>query len=828
MDESPIAGPTFQGLRTTLRPPRAVVVFSGDGDWLSHAAQAVYECGRVWGGSGFILIPHHNGVVHPDLIRLAAAYDPDYVLTIPITIGQYEAMYPGLLQIKGEDGELLHVEDRIEALRYSLNTNMRDPGGHAARDLIAAACTPHRYMVPKDDGTEVPHEQQQVLALGDDRLSGQQPLTRVPRLTAGVAYIKTGVPGHLQGAWALAAAIYNGIGDPPVLPYADALPIDFDQAKSLMRRALPSGRRSGLFSDAEPQWTTTWSASDVGTVRVQPWMASQKDHLVVVGHSADDFALALGWQVQFGNAYWIPETPPFSEKVSDLVVWGLGQDMLSEIEYEHRRAVLTSTTLGQDLLRVVGDSWVESRPRVLTSWTTDGGDEVVEPDPADEVPPEITYLEPDALDFADGGLLVVRDQYDVPLALPAAIDEHGQINLLVDLPPIAPTHPELDAIRDLTWQIDVDTPEFRVPRMRGVSPEVLQAGSNTRESFVRLSRSGLSCYSGSWGWVMAGSTRTQAMAKPRLQFPSLLTWAGAMAASAGMSTRFSDAGHRIEVLRRRWGSRATLTADWAGDLRPVLLGFKADKKDTSAAFPNGGGVVLRFPEAYLSFQGMSGLFTGDADVLRAQIDRLCGLRVLQRGLILRCEACMDLAFITLDEVASVNVCRRCGSSNALTQARWNRPADEPIWWYDLHPAARELLAADAGVGLLAAEYLRRTARSYEDTSELEFVRGTAPVAEADLLAVVEGRVILGEAKATPTLGPTKRQRAAKARKIALMAAALRADEVVLCTSSNTSWSSADLDAVRSALASEESGTPVRPTLRTLTGLAGEVVDVSHE
>ena len=820
------ASPTFQGLRTTLRPPRAVVVFDGNGDWLSHAACALHECGRVWGGSGFILIPHHDGKVLPALVRLAAAYDPDYVLNAEITIGQHEAMYPNVLRVTGDDGELMLGEQRSEALRHSLNTTMRDPSGRAARDLIAQACTPHRYMVPQPDGSEEPHEQLQVLSLSDDRFGGQQPLSRAPVAMGGYARLATGVPSEIQGMWGLAAAIHFGLGEPPSLPFADTSPASFNLARAVMDRALPSERRSRRFSDEDAAWISAWATSESGTLRVQPWQASRKHNLVVVGRSADDFALAQGWHVQFGNSYWIPEDPPMAKKVADQILWGLGQDLLSEAEYHDRQAVLVSTTLDDEQVQTIADDWVERRVRVFTSWVTEDGETVTGEEDAKEIPtPRVMH--PDSLAFDEGGLLVVRDQYDVPLALPATTDEYGQIQLLVDLPPLAPGHPDLDSIPDITWQIDVDTADFRAPRMRGTPPQILQHAENARECFVRSSRNGLSCYSASWGFVMAGSSRIQAMAKPRLQFPSVLTWVSATAGANGLSTRFSPAGQRVEVLRRLWGGRLDLVQAWSGPLRPMLLAFHTNTKRTSDAFPEHDGVVLRTPDAYLSFAGMSRL-CGAVDQaaaveLRGQVDHLCRLGVLRRGLILRCGSCLVFSFITVDDIRSTNVCHRCGATNPMSHERWGTPLTEPTWWYDLHPAARELLAADAGVGLLAAEYLRSKGRSYDDVSELEFFSGTDPVAEADLLAVVDGRIVLGEAKATPRLG-TRPERVAKARKLATIAATVKADELLLCTSSSSTWSAADLAAIKSALGEAVPDVGMRPLIRTVTGLGSAPIE----
>lgn len=160
-----------------------------------------------------------------------------------------------------------------------------------------------------------------------------------------------------------------------------------------------------------------------------------------------------------------------------------------------------------------------------------------------------------------------------------------------------------------------------------------------------------------------------------------------------------------------------MTDDWAGRLQAVFAGFRSKERKSASAFPDHDGVVIRAPEAYLSFRGMVRLSeladTDDAPSLRNDVDRLCSLGVMHRGLILRCAACKDLAFITLDDVQSTNTCRRCGAANQLTHERWNHPMYEPTWWYDLHPAERGLLGADAGVGILAAHHLRHSARRYD-------------------------------------------------------------------------------------------------------------------
>ena len=341
-------------------------------------------------------------------------------------------------------------------------------------------------------------------------------------------------------------------------------------------------------------------------------------------------------------------------------------------------------------------------------------------------------------------------------------------------------------------------------------------------SFNGLHKSGTT----SWGLIWAGATRIQASAKPRLKLPGLYSWAQAQAEENNLEAEFSPAGRRVEILRRMWGSRAALAQDWSGRLRPMFTAFRTKARMTSTAFPYGGGLVLAPHEAVLSFSGMMAALQANTETeiteLRSDIDRLCLLGVMFRGLALDCQTCGQLNFIRVDALSNVNLCVRCGAKNPLTMDRWRYPIAEPTWWYDLHPVARELLAEDSGIGLLCSAHLRKSARSYADLAELEFFKhdrrpNEHPVAEIDLLANCDDKVIIGEAKTTPSLGGTKGDREKKAHKLADVARILRADQIVLCTPADN-WPQIDANAVQAAIASKFADAPNQPTIRVITGL----------
>ncbi len=99
---------------------------------------------------------------------------------------------------------------------------------------------------------------------------------------------------------------------------------------------------------------------------------------------------------------------------------------------------------------------------------------------------------------------------------------------------------------------------------------------------------------------------------------------------------------------------------------------------------------------------------------------------------------------------------------------------------------------------------------------VEVASGSA-VAEGDLLAHADGQVITAEAKCSDSLGDTTKKVKMAARKRVLLAAALRADEVIMATTAG-SWAPSSIDAMRGALTAATWPRGFPPRLRTVTAL----------
>jgi DNA-directed RNA polymerase subunit RPC12/RpoP len=282
----------------------------------------------------------------------------------------------------------------------------------------------------------------------------------------------------------------------------------------------------------------------------------------------------------------------------------------------------------------------------------------------------------------------------------------------------------------------------------------------------------------------------------------------------------------VEVLRRLWGDRASLAADFSGPMLPIFRAFTPTNKRNKPTFAETDGVVLptgaseqHLYEAYLTFAGMRNLTASrgtDVEQLRALLDGLLQNGVLRRGLILGCSQCGRPAFRSIDEVGQVNQCPRCGAANSLIRERWRKPTEEPYWFYDLHPSAREYLANNGEVPLQLSQHLRTQTRNYVDIAEVELLNtaGSAE-AEADLIALSDGELITAEAKRPGTLG-TGRELARCAAKRTTFAEVLQADQIVIATAA-PEFDNASVQALCKAVR-DKPWRAVRPRVRVITGL----------
>jgi len=809
------AQPDYANARMTLRPARVAVVFNGGNDWHYWARLAIYAVSQVWGGAGFILIPHRQGEVEASMLQAASAYDPDHVALLRVTVRHFEAARPGVLPLV-LNGELTAGTKRQWLIDTAGRTVLNDPPGEKARQAVADVCSPYRRRTTAGEAWF-----EELTALHSDGTGGR--LTPVSGLEGLPGGSRLAAPADWGGQLGVAVAARCGALQEPA---PGGVPQMGDEERLDLVRWLLSGGRRG-----EPPYGMVWhpaaavsvlpaeleNAFDLGqhglTV-IQRGFAARELALLVAGDEAADFALALAWDRMYGRSLWLPSQwqPDVNVHTSEMTAIRL---LLGDFGFDPSnpdgQVQLTTTSL--DTARMTELAAALDTPLIRS------------PDAAGQ---QGVAVGVPSFDRQSVRLLAIADQFDQQFTVP--VRKGGEsVAMMMPAPSPAVDNPDLAGSAEMRWHVDLELLPSAMPRGRGLDGQALFApGENIYLTNVRSGRDGITYEAGRLDLVLAGTAPLSRLARPRLRELGLAEWSRVLAGQSGLTFELSAAGRRAEMLRQLWDSREGFVRSMTGELLPALRAFQPSHAESSKAYPGGEGVVLLngVREGYLTFAGMV-KFAGEGiglGALRDGIDSLAARGVVRRGLVLGCDTCGRPSFIAIGNLAQANQCPRCGSPNELTQRQWRRPAEEPSWYYDLHPVARDLLADHGEVPLLLSRYLRAASRRYDDTPELELRDASGkPVAEADLIAVSDDDLIVAEAKSNDALGGGTREIRRAAAKRVRLAEVLGASQVVLATTEEQ-WNASSITAIRDAVTGHPWPAGLSPKVRLITCLGGDHVE----
>lgn len=861
--------------RIGLRAPRIAIVFDAGGDghddwngdgWMPVARAALARANEFWGGVGFVLIPHVDGRVSGELLRVLRAYDPDFVVPFQV---------PAAPVLPTDAG--MSCEINLEpTTRPSLATL-------SAVDSVSLACSPHRrWQSPEHDtvaGRRVPaagsgsglgpdldtlpwHADAIGWDLDRADLSDHSggPLTPISALPIeSMMWLHS--PPDLEGALGLAlAARVGSVGvDPPadklarsthnldpsvvskdaedIVSYLTGPTDEWARLPSWLAHQ-PAGPELGVVATGKP---AAWTRTTRGLTHLAAGPSLRMVRHVVVGDTADDFALHLLLDRLYGNAVWLhSDWAPLTEGP-----W-------SRAATRALKHLVTRAALGRGYEIAVTSASLDSgalEPLVTASGPLHEGvsderipgvDENTEPPPSSkrDRPPRVRLKTHVELPERGRLHLGVSTDFERRVSLPAQVSAAGRITLTSPLEPVSPSDPDLAQCAALCWQVDVDLQRprlepkpLRMPFGRGFDGHALVPTEDERyETWVRSSRSGITFDSRKFDFVPAGAIGDQRLARPRLQRLDLAAWIDGLARQGGRHTEPSDAGTRADLLADLWGGRAALAQAFSGPFRDLVSKFLRTGDSTSDTYPDNDGVLLPGSIGVLKYLGLSEPWADSSpEDVRRTLDDLVLRGIVRRGLVLRCSACRNLGFTDVGALANMNTCTRCGNTTPLRLEAWRHPVADPEWHYELHPIVRDLVRENGHAPLWLAHHLRRGARSYCDVSETNLFRGESrrPIAEADLVAHMDGRLLTAEVKTSDELDSTRDKRRAAAGKRVMWARLVNADEIVLATTMST-WQQSSIDAMRTAMqraAQADVWLPGgAPMLRLVHGLGSEVTE----
>ncbi|MBT1186059.1 hypothetical protein HET69_19135 [Streptomyces sp. CJ_13] len=761
---------SFVPLSVSARPPRLVVVVPHDDDWVRWVALGLARVSQVWGGSGSVVVPA-SAVGHAGVERALAQFGPDHVVAYHPSWGSVDRLFPGM-------ADRLIASQQIEdgAAREAATQMLRDTAwSHAIVGQAEEAAEDLRSRLAvnrREDLVQLTHLSD---ACSPSDLTELVDVARVPLYGVSRGLVTT--------TEALSCAMDIGVQEQLGTAEVDAP----DWQAATVHQAEPEAVAEARLA-AGPDALAVRSHEAALCISVQRGIPN-RDTVLVFGGRPEDYALAEALRQTHSRVSWVPWNEP-SRNEGWLYVRSHTQD----------RIMATSASLTLD----------ELRERAEASWRL----RIPSVNPDRDVAPEVAASA--EVDFLCRQMVVLRDAWEQPRSLPVLVGEEGTLAAALSLPAEVPAGLDPDRHR---WQVTLTTKTHPVPPLHALtSSAVVAADQSPWETFVRPADGGITYWSHRFDFVSAGASLAGRLAAPRLSWPAIGKVLHHAAAAQGTAIRPSAAGKRAAIAERLLGSRIELeqlasSAGW-----PVLRAFTSKKTDwelpPGSAWKLKSGLVLSW-DAVAAYKQKD----WDEHARRAELDRWASQGVVRRGLVLGCCHCPIYEFYPLAEITQAYSCRRCGGENNLVQGRWKSPLSEPSWYYELHPAVRELVDNDGDVPLLATQFLRTQhwARPVLVCEEFEVLRNGNPFVEIDFALATLDQVWLGEAKSGDVLASNPKEQKREACKLIEGCVALGAGGLVLATS-KPRWSDTTLQVLQHEVQGRRVASRVTPKIVLLTGL----------
>ncbi|MET8758524.1 hypothetical protein [Lentzea sp. NPDC004782] len=790
-------------------------MIDGDVHWSYWARRAIHRACKIWGGAGFAVVPHHDGKVHPTLLRACRAYDPDYVVNYHPTIGDLAVFAPEDVAFAGEEAEPLTSEQFDQMPTPTLAVQIPSISSEAARDQIAAVCSSYQSNVYAGW-----HEALTSLEEEDDS-TNFTPITDLPGIWWAGSVLAC--PADWGGVLGAAIASHAGMAVAP--SRSNAEPSVTDAVRIGLASWLLGGIGTELPNDlvwhpgvaVGVDTSRTPTANQRALTRLTEISSGPARHqtgVLVIGDTADDFALARLWRLTFGGAYWLPSVLVSTQEEIPTAV-GLRVNSLAR-DLARRGGSLALTTIS-----LSGERLQEAHERLSAA------DPIISPTAQKNA---LRAIKDGELSWKQNATIrqALQGRWDVITTIPVTVDDTLTTAMAAPLPPPVVIHPEFPHQANTPWHIDVSWRPGRAVRRRGIdSVELFAEPPVAMPTWTRSSRDGITYQAERFDFVAAGIRPENRLASVALRDLSLQAWVKVKGLEHGLDVRPSEAGRRAILLAKMLGGRHAFLELFGGPLLPALRAMLTRSSTTSTAYPDHQGVALSSSEGVLTFAGLCARSPDltESDV-RERIDAAARAGVVRRGLVLRCATCEQTQFMQLDRVKQRWTCQRCDASNDLDLWSWKAPTTEPMWFYDLHPVARHLLAENGDVPALLSRQLfngRPDPRSpFDDAAEVVFTKDGAPQVEVDLVTYIDDTITVAECKSSGDDIVGRRGRSEVAKKCQA-AAWLRADTLIFATKADH-WSENSRTTIKSAVSNFSGWGPLGgPDVLLVSGLgAGEV------
>lgn len=756
--------PKYRAIALAARPPRLATFVPVKERWQWSALRMLENYSRMWGGAANILVPALADGCIPDVFRrILRQFDPDYLAVYQQTrIDQKLADRPAF-----DDW----LDKSVEA--YAKN-NPDVSKQEAGRMILQAATSPGPgYWEPAADLNEYlmrylatsPASGRVFEAIF--RADGQSPRCATDlaelRFTHGhdLNYFDTSA---LDQRLALMLAMRCGGVAPefasqlhemnivgrrtPIddTQYEDVLDIHWNGNTEITRRKTGGAKfvlqRTPLGNSA--LGCPNWYPPELRDFHEAP-------AAIVIGDTAQDYYLAMAFQRLFDRGVWLP------------LEFVAGEEALAQdITYWVRRQLAFSLRNPNPRLKFYFTSLSLSRAEVEDAIAKLHLDRARRPSSFSH--PHVVCAPNDVpVDF-------IARMADKRGLRPTRYEPFQNDRLVGNLDSPIPAEVSVQPLEALRWIIDCYVQEYRLP-IRSKLSEIVSDGNPA--GGVRPSSAGIS-YSSEPFLAFSGQSLEHRVRRPRIRLPQAIDVFSELLKDH-YRIEPSDKGRFMSSAIDLWGDLDALAGTMADAQQLELLQrFVSKKKGENIR-------VSSSDRGYLSFVQIAEILGNDKQEAVGIVDRYIQKSILTRGIILHCKRCRCAAWYANGEFDEAFQCKRCRTKSLITSANWKKPPQGPDWYYELNEVVCQILDHNEIGPILSLYALKKDAKAFDFAAELEvWAGGEKPLCEIDIWAIIDGRIVLGEAKTGKATGLTKR----KLRQFRAVAQAVTADEFVFATTTN--------------------------------------------
>lgn len=246
----------------------------------------------------------------------------------------------------------------------------------------------------------------------------------------------------------------------------------------------------------------------------------------------------------------------------------------------------------------------------------------------------------------------------------------------------------------------------------------------------------------------AGGDIDTVLVRPTIFVPSPLEIFKRIFWSIGYESKLSDKGFFADDAIRKFGGLDAIGSFLRDPFtRQLIFKFLDSSEQINL---RDDGCLLNDQRRYLPFPAISKLLGGDVPGQKA-VELLLSKDILYRGCIFKCSSCRNSDWFGLDEFTQTFKCKRCGATQHASSENYWYAEHEPGWFYKLDEIVYQFLHHNGYVSCLALDWLRAKSQdSFLFTGDLELIKSGSnsrkPEFELDIVAIVDGEIVLGEAK----------------------------------------------------------------------------------